>query len=106
MGSPEEGERFFAERWPEARAVSDEAKTLYAAFGLARGTLGQLLGPRAFAAGVKAFFGGHGIGRPVGDPLMMSGWFVVRDGGVVWEHVHEHAGDGARFEELAGLVGG
>lgn len=101
MGSSEEGERFFDERWPEARAVSDESKQLYAGFGLATGSLGQLLGPRVLWAGVRAALRGHGVGKPVGDPTMMSGWFLVHGNDVLWEHVHEHAGAPRRFFPVA-----
>ncbi len=100
MGTPEEGEQFFADRWPEARAVSDPDKLLYRAFGLARGSVGQLLGPGVWRAGWRAFRAGHGVGRPVGDPLMMSGWFLVRDGRVVWSDLHEHAGAERPYAEL------
>lgn len=100
MGSPEEGERFFAERWPEARAVSDDDKRLYRTFGLARGSLGQLFGLTVFAAGLRSIR--WGVGRPVGDPLMMSGWFLVdRSGAISWSHRHEHAGAERRWGELA-----
>lgn len=101
LGTSEEGERFFAERWPEARAVSDPAAELYEALGLARGTLGQLLGPRVLLSGVRAALRGHGVGKPVGDPTRLSGWFLVSaDGALHWSHVHEHAGAPRRWEEL------
>lgn len=100
MGSPEEGERFFAERWPEARAVSDTSQELYAAFGLAPGSLGQVMGPRALLAAVRSLFAGHGGGRPVGDPWMMSGWFLVHAERVLWSQVHEHSGEARRYDEL------
>ena len=101
MGSPEEGEHFLGERWPEARAVSDEGKDLYAGFGLARGSLGQLLGPRALWAGLVATLRGHGPGRPIGDTTMMSGWFLVQGDALLWDHVHEHAGESRHWDELA-----
>lgn len=100
MGTPEDGASFFAERWPEARAVSDASKQLYAAFGLTPGSLGQLFGARVFLAGLDAAMRGHGIGRPVGDPMMMSGWFLVDGPSVLWEHVHEHAGAPRSWDEL------
>jgi len=101
MGSPAEGESFLGERWPEARAVSDPEKRLYAGFGLARGSAGQVLGPRVWLAGLKSTLKGHGIGRPVGDPLMLSGWFLVDGDAVLWEHVHADSGDARRWDELA-----
>ena len=96
MGTPEEGEQFLAERWPEARAVSDEGKQLYAAFGLSRGSLRQVLGLNVMKAGLRSLLSGHGVGRPVGDPMQMSGWFLVRPnpsgGEVVWSDVHSNSG--------------
>ncbi|MEO0652293.1 MAG: AhpC/TSA family protein [Planctomycetota bacterium] len=104
-GSPAEGERFFAERWPEARAVSDPEKVLYAGFDLGRGSFGQLFGPRSFAAAFRALR--FGVGRPAGDPLMLSGWFLVEaDGGVVWSHRHDFAGDEPRLEQLQSAFAG
>jgi hypothetical protein len=98
LGSPDDGETFFGERWPEARAVSDESKELYAELGLGRGSVGQLFSPRVVLAGLRARR--HGVGRPVGDPMMMSGWFLIDRGRVVWSHVHAHAGEERRYDEL------
>jgi hypothetical protein len=100
MGSPEEGERFFESRWPEARAVSDPEKKLYAAFGLGKGKLSQFLGPAIWGAGLRALLGGHGVGLPVGDPAMMSGHFLIRDGAIVWSHLHANSGETRRYEEI------
>lgn len=98
LGTLEEGEQFFASRWPEARAVSDESEELYEAFGLKQGSMGQLMGPRVFLAGLKAI--GHGAGKPVGNPRRLSGWFLIQGDSIVWSHVHEHAGAPRRFAEL------
>lgn len=97
LGSPEEGERFFQSHWPEARAVSSEDEGLYEAFGLSHGSIGQLFGPRVFLEGLKAVR--YGVGLPVGNPLRMSGWFLLDRAKVIWSHVHEHAGAPLRHEE-------
>lgn len=84
----------FTDFWPEARVISDPEKRLYAAFGLKRGNLMQFAGPKVWMATLRAFGRGAGLGRPSGDPLMMSGYFLVEaDGRVAWEHVSRHAGD-------------
>jgi hypothetical protein len=103
LGTPAEGDAFLGERWPEARAVSAADQELYRAFGLGRGRLGQLFGPRALLAGLKARR--FGVGKPVGDPLVMSGWFLVVNGRVTWSHVHEHAGVERRYAELDVALG-
>lgn len=88
-----DGEVFFAERWPEAPAIADTELALYGAFGLGRGSLLQLLGPKVWLAGLRAIGGGHGVGKPQGDMALLSGAFLVRDGRVVWAHYSAHTGD-------------
>jgi len=92
MGSVAEGDEFFDERWPEVGAISDPTKELYAAFGLQRGSVLQLLGPRVWSAGFGAFRAGHRAGRPVGDPFMMSGGFLIEDRRVLEADRHAHPG--------------
>jgi hypothetical protein len=101
QGSPEEGVAFFDRFWPEARAVSDAERFFYGAFGIGRGRLGQLLGPRAIAAGVRAAFKGNWIGRPVGDPRVMPGLLLAENDHIVWRHDFAHAGDHPDFKALA-----
>lgn len=89
----EQGRRFFDEHWPEARAIADPERALYSAFGLRRGGWGELLGPSVWKAGWRALRKGHGIGRPVGDPRVLPGLFLIRDTVVVWRHDFAHAGE-------------
>ena len=100
MGSPEAGHDFLEKRWPEARAVSDDDESLYDAFGLTNASMGQLFGPSVFKSGLQAMLRGNGIGLPVGNPLRMSGWFLVHENEIVWSHVHEHAGSERDYEGL------
>ncbi len=101
LGSPEDGRKFFDSRWPEARAVSDEREELYEAFGLGQGSAGQLLGPAPIWEALRATLRGNIVGLPVGNPLRMSGWFLIDGGEIAWSHVHEHAGAPRRYDELA-----
>ena len=100
MGTPEEGQRFFDDRWPEARAVSDPAKELYHLMGLARGTLRQLFGLSVVRRGLQARSEGHSVGKVVGDPWMMPGWFLVKEGRIAWDYRGEHAGDHPNYDDL------
>lgn len=102
----EEAEPHFAARWPDAAAVADPEQDLYRAFGLGRGSALQLLGPRVWLSGLRALGGLHGVGRPTGDPLVMPGAFLVRDGAVTWSHVSEHAGDVVSRRQLEALADG
>lgn len=95
----EPAEAYLRVAWPEVPAIADPTKALYAAFGLGRGSLGQLFGAGVWKAGLRAAASGHGIGLPVGDPMMMSGDFLVHSGAVVWSSVHRHAGSESDLDE-------
>ena len=101
QGTVEEGQAFLTRRWPGAPAISDPERRLYDAFGLGRGSVGQLFGPRVFAAAAGAVRYGVGLARPVGDPFVLAGAFVVDDRGVI--HRAEpaaHAGSSPDFGAL------
>ncbi|HMW02804.1 MAG TPA: hypothetical protein PKE58_21885 [Acidobacteriota bacterium] len=101
MADVEAGKPFFESLWPEAQAVSDPERHFYDAFGRKHGTIGQFLSPGALTAGVRALFKGNFIGAPVGDPLVMPGFFLVRkDGQVVWEYLSAHTGDHPDFAKI------
>lgn len=104
QGTPSEGEAFFADLWPDARAVADAEQQLYRLFGLARGSAAQMFGARVWACGVRAALKGHFIGKPVGDPWMMPGVFVVHGEQVLWQHDFVHAGDHPNIPKLADVV--
>lgn len=98
QGTPEQADDFFEDRWPEARVVSDTERRLYPAFGLRRVTLRKLLSPTV----LKAFWRNrrHGVGRPVGDTLLLSGAFVVESGAIRCAHRGEHPADHPAWPEL------
>ena len=100
LGTPEQGEQFFAKFDSGARAISDPEKELYAAFGLERGNLWTLLGPSVWANAAKSVLKGNAVGKPVGDPTMMPGLFLVHEGRVVWRQSFAHIGEATRLDEL------
>jgi len=93
QATAEKGAEFFGRHWPEARAVADPERHFYEAFGARRGSLGQVLGPRVWAAGLRAALKGHRIGKPVGDPWVMPALLLMRGDSIVWRHAFRHAGD-------------
>ena len=95
-----EGDEFFAKFFPEAKAVSDPDCTLYEAFGIGRGGLGELFSPSVWACGFRAMKRGHGVGKVAGDPWRMPGFFLLRDGEIAWEHRSRHAADHPDFSSL------
>ena len=108
MGTPDAGARFLARYWPAAPGISDPDQRLYEAFHLPRGGVGQMFAPRVWSCGMRAWKKGHRVGRPVGDPWQMPGFFLLDppaipggDAPVRWSHVPAHAGDHPDFAALA-----
>lgn len=89
---------------PELESVSDPGRGLYRAFGLARGTLGQLFGPRVWLRGVVAgIVKGHGVGMLKGDGFQMPGAFLVSRGRIVKAFRHADASDVPEYESMCSL---
>jgi len=95
MGSEQHGSRFFEKYGLESvPQISDPKKTLYRAFGLRRGALGDLFGPKVWLRGFEAaILGRHGVGRLVGDGFQMPGAFLLFHGEVVRSYRHQSAAD-------------
>ena len=74
--------------------ISDPGRDLYRAFGLARGTLLQLFGPKVIRRGIKAgLIDGHGLGAPAGDTAQMPGVFLLDRCEIVRRFRHRTAAD-------------
>ena len=86
----------------DVTGISDPDRLLYRAFALRRGSPTQLLGwsiwKRGWDAGVKQ---GHGLGWLRGDGAQMPGAFVVSQGQVVAQFIHETAADRPDYVVLA-----
>jgi hypothetical protein len=108
QGSPEQSEGFFRRRWPGASVVSDPDRVFFTAFRRRRGRFGELLGPAVWASAVRAALKGHGIGKPVGDPRILPGVFLVRGERILWEQDFHHIGRRPDYGALlvAALEGG
>jgi hypothetical protein len=86
QGDVRQGEALLGSRWPDVAALADPGRELYAAFGLGRGSLRQVMGPGTWSAGLRALRKGHLVGKPVGDPLVMPGLFLVAGDRILWRH--------------------
>jgi hypothetical protein len=100
QGTVEDGEEFFRREWPQARAVADRDQLFYKAFGLKRGSLGQLLGPSVWARGIEAMRKGNRAGRPAGDVKMMPGFFLMRGDQIIWEYKSKNSADHPDFARI------
>jgi len=104
QGSVEQSRKFFSGRWPGARAVADPRRRFYKGFGIRRGSLIQLVGPKVVLAGVRATATGNLQGQNVGDTAQMPGLFLVKDGCIIWQHNFRHVGDHPDWGKISQLA--
>jgi hypothetical protein len=89
--------------WP---LLADEGRVSYRAAGAKIATMGELLGPRSVARGMRASArSGVVQGRTIGHPAQLGGTIVVRPGdAIVWTHLSEDASDNASPEEIVSAL--
>jgi hypothetical protein len=63
--------------------IADPGCELYRAFGLGRGGLLELFGPRVWWLAALSMFKGCGVGHLAGDGLQMPGTFLYRNGRIL-----------------------
>jgi len=83
--------------------VDDPAGTLYRAFGLARGTLGQIAGPAVWRRGLQALLAGHRVGPTGGDTLRLPGVFLLHNGAILKAYRHQNSAERPDYLALARL---
>jgi hypothetical protein len=104
QGGVTEGVAFFGRYWPEARAVADAHRRLYAAFGIGPGGAREMFGPGVWLAGARAVLKGNVVGMPVGNPWTMPGLFLVKGDAILWRHRFRHAGDHPDFARIPDVL--
>lgn len=96
--------RYGAERFSR---ISDPGQSLYRSFGLANGSVWQLLGPKNWWEGAKAFLGeGHGVGIPAGNVQQMPGSFLIHEGRILKAFRNETASDRPDYVALGACESG
>lgn len=84
--------------------ISDPEKMLYKKFQLRQGTFTQLAGLKVWLRGFKkGLIEGLGIGPLMGDPFQMPGIFLIYQGRVVKQFIHQSVADRPRYVELANM---
>jgi len=83
--------------------ISDPHRHVYRAFGLGRGDILRLAGPRVWWPTLRATINGHGIGRAVGDWLQMPGVFLLFHGEVLQSYRHDVISDRPDYHQLSGV---
>lgn len=81
--------------------ISDPSCSLYASFGLGKGSVSQLFGLKNFMRGFETTFKGIPISlRQIGDGFQMPGVFLIRNGVVMDSYLHSSAADRPDYESL------
>lgn len=103
MGDPAQGAELLARYGlGDVPQVSDPEAAMYREFGLGRGRLRQVLGLKVWLRGAQSFlWGGHRVGRPIGDPLQMPGVFLLHRGRIVQGYIHETSADRPDYAAMA-----
>ncbi|MCS7025940.1 MAG: AhpC/TSA family protein [Bryobacteraceae bacterium] len=106
MGTEEQAEQFFRRyQLEDVARISDTNQALYRAFGLTRGSLSKLFGPKVWWRGFQAgVLEKHGVGTLVGDGFQMPGVFLLYHGEVIRSYRHQSAADRPDYIALSAPV--
>ena len=104
MGREETAENILGKyKMEDVPRVWNPKLSLYQAFGLEKGALAQLFGPKVWLRGFKAgFLGKHGTGVADGDVAQMPGVFLVFHGEILKSYRHQSAADRPNYLALVG----
>ena len=82
LGRPDQAKSFCERRRVPFACLTSPDGTAHRAYGLRRGSLNQLAGPRVWLSGIRNTFKGNPQGRfGQGDPARLPGTFVVDTSG-------------------------
>lgn len=102
MSPPLEATQFFANyQLEDVHRFSDPNCQLYRAFGLERGKISQLLGPRIWWRGFLAWRQGYGFSTVQGDGFQLGGAFMLKNGEILASQRARNAAERLNFAQLA-----
>ena len=81
--------------------IADRDQKLYRAFGLKRGNIIQLFGPKNWVRGLSAIFTGYFQAKVDGDGYQMPGIFIIYRGEIIRSFIHKSASDRPDYKEFA-----
>jgi peroxiredoxin len=85
----------------DAPRISDPDRNLYKAFGLQRGGILEVLGPKVWLRGfLAAIIEGHGFGKIRGDAFQLPGVFLLHKGQILKDFRHKTAADRPDYARL------
>lgn len=101
MEPAEEAAAFKTEHRSPHHFISDPDRKLYEAYGVRRGTAGQLFSLRTIGRGLKATLAGSFQGKPTSDPMQLGATIILdQDGEVAWSRYAKDAAEIITEKEL------
>ncbi len=101
MGDPRQAQALCQRLAAPFPCLADPERAAYRDFGLRRGTMMEVAGPANWRRGLAAMAKGHLIERTTGDPMQLSGTFIIAtDGRVRYARYGRHAADHPQPSEL------
>lgn len=106
MSSPEEAAELFARYdLDDIHQFSDPTCQLYRSFGLARGSITQLLGPKIWWRGFLAWIRGNGFSSIQGDGFQLGGAFLLNNGQIAESQLAANAAERLDLAQMACAAG-
>ncbi len=84
--------------------MADLPKRFYTAFGIERGGMWAMFGPKVWAAGLRAALKGNFSRLSDGDLWIMPGVFLAKGDTIIWKHPFHHIGDHPDFNRIVERV--
>lgn len=104
MSSPEDATDFRKRFDLPFSVLSDPDQKAYHAFGVPRGGIMEMMGPRTWSVGLGATLR-HGVGTPTGDVWQLSGEYIVDTTGTIrYAHGSKHSADLPDHDALLAAV--
>ena len=104
QGTPEELRSFMEGRDLPFKMLTDPTREVFRAYGLERGSPGQIFSRKVVVEGFKAATEGHVMSKVVGDVMQLPGSFVVIDGTIAFAHRGQLSSDIGAPEDLIAAV--
>jgi peroxiredoxin len=104
QGTPEELQKFINGRNLPFQLLTDPDREAYRAYGLERGSAGQIFSREVVVEGLKAASEGHVMSKVVGDVMQLPGSFVIEDGTIVFAHRGRLSSDVGDPDDLVAAV--
>lgn len=101
MGEPKHIDRYCGKLAPSLTCLAKSDDSVYRAYGLQDGGLREFASVDVLKAGFRAFKQGHVGGKPVGNPRMLPGTFIVDTSARIrYTYYSQHAGDHPDIDHL------